>query len=153
MIDRCVLLLTKFSESIKIAFNSAIGTALVHFYPPKHHPRALGVIETVLSQDPINVSSILARAYVLRYAGKYEEARKLFSQGAKLILGHEPTQTLLRLEAEEEIAWCTTLLGQYDKAANALRTIIGALDGFEGYEERKAQAWWRLGRTLWDQNG
>jgi superkiller protein 3 len=41
--------------SVKKAFNVALATSLVHLYPPKHHTRALRILDEVLSEDPNNV--------------------------------------------------------------------------------------------------
>ena len=123
----------------------------MHLYPPKHHPRALGVLESVLSRDPDNIKALFARGYVLRYAAKYAQAEQLFSRVADLVSAE--VVPLLKLEAEEEVAWCASLSGDNTRAVNGLRRVIDSLELLEGHDERKAQAWWRLGKTLWDQNG
>lgn len=134
-----------------------MSTALVHLFPPKHHARALGIIDQVLSQDPANVPCLLARGYVSRYAGKYEDAQIVFSKVAGLVDATSTEGLLLQLEAKEEAAWCNSRLGRYVEAEVALREVIGALDGLElqenELESRKAKAWWRMGKTLWDRNG
>ena len=58
---------------------------------------------------------------------------------------------LLKLEAEEEVAWCASLSGDNTRAINGLRRVIDSLDLLDGHDERKTQASWRLGKTLWDQ--
>ena len=123
----------------------------MHLYPPKHHPRALGVLESVLSQDPDNIQALLARGYVLRYAVKYAQAGQLFARVAELV--SVDVDPLLKLEAEEEVAWCASLSGDTTQAVIGLRRVIDTLDLLEDHDERKALAWWRLGKTLWDQNG
>lgn len=130
-----------------------MATSLVHHFPPKHHSRALGIIEQVLSQQPENIPCLLGRAYILRYAQKYAEARAIFAKVAKLVNGEEPHDKLLRLEAEEEVSWCDSLLGDYESAKTALKVVIDEIEGFDDQPNRKARAWWRLGKTLWDQDG
>ncbi|KAF8322289.1 hypothetical protein DL93DRAFT_2205831 [Clavulina sp. PMI_390] len=138
-----------------IAFQEAMSTSLVHHFPPKHHPRALGVIEQVLASQPENVACLMARAYTLRYAEKYPAAEAIFSQVAKLIQQEQEeakVDKLLYLEAKEEEAWCQSLSGDYESTVIGLKGVIDELDGFEDQPRRQAQAWWRLGRTFWDQN-
>ena len=129
-----------------------MATSLVHLFPPKHHSRALGILESVLAQNPDHVPCLLARGYVFRYAGKYSEARGLFVRVAKLASKQEE-DLLILLEAQEEIGWCDALSGELTRAEGELKTVIEVLDGLPGEEEMKAKAWWRLGRTLWDQGG
>lgn len=128
-----------------------MATSLVHLFPPKHHARALGFTEFPLSQQPDNVPCLLARAYVFRYAQKYSEARSIFSRVVGIV--DEDEDQLTSLEAKEEVAWCDTLTGQYVQAISGLRAVIDKLDTLDGQPERTAQAMWRLGKTLWDQNG
>lgn len=134
-----------------------MATALVHLFPPKHHSRALGIIDQVLSEDPANVPCLLAKGYVLRYASKYREANDVFAKVAHLIKGDNTEMQLIQLEAREEAAWCDTMVGKYGKAEIAMREVIKTLDSLEMGENeldaRKAKAWWRLGKSLWDRNG
>lgn len=134
-----------------------MSTSLVHHFPPKHHPRALGIIEQVLSQQPSNIPCLIARAYILRYGQKYDEARTLFAKVASMVNekqdDDEEDRRLLYLEAMEEVAWCDSLSGNYSRAKNGLKAVVDELEGLDSHSDRKAKAWWRLGKTLWDQDG
>ena len=77
-------------------------TSLVHLYPPKHHPRALGIIDEVLAQEPENIACFMGRAYVLQAVNKWDEARALFTKVAQLI----PEDLEDGIRAKEELAWC-----------------------------------------------
>lgn len=125
-------------------------TSLVHHFPPKHHPRALGIIEPVLAKEPDNIPCSLARAYILRYGRKYAESRSLFARVARLVNREE--DHILYLEAMEEVAWCDSLSTNYKDAREGLRSIIDELGDTAEHSERKARIWWRLGQTLWNQN-
>jgi superkiller protein 3 len=127
-----------------------MATGLVHHFPPKHHPRALGIIEQVLTKEPNNVPCLLAYAYVLRCGQKYTESRLLFVRVAQLVNKEE--SRLLYLEAKEEVAWCDSLSTNYHDACVGLRSIKDELEVVDNHTERKARVWWRLGQTLWNQN-
>lgn len=89
----------------------------------------------------------MGRAYVLRYAGKYEDARLGFVRVIKLAANDQA----ILLEAKEEAAWCSSVLGRYEEAETGLASIIEILDDMDGHDEDKARAWWRLGQTFWNQ--
>ena len=72
---------------MKKAFNVSLATALVQFYPPKHHTRALGIINAVLAKDPDNVPCLMGRGYILEYVGKWQEAEALFAKGRSALKG------------------------------------------------------------------
>jgi superkiller protein 3 len=125
-------------------------TSLVHHFPPKHHPRALGIIEPVLAKEPDNIPCLLGHAYILRYSRKYAEGKSLFAGAARLVNKEE--DHLSYLEAVEEVAWCDSLSKNYQDACEGLRSIIDELDDIAEHSARKARVWWRLGQTLWNQN-
>ena len=134
---------------MKKAFNIALATALVDFYPPKHHTRALGIINVILVKDPDNVPCLMGCGYVLEYVGKWEEAEELFTKVARLL----PDDLDHGLRAREESAWCKAHSGGLEKAANELKEVIETLDGLEEREIDKARCWYRLGRCYWDMGG
>ncbi|TFK87083.1 TPR-like protein [Polyporus arcularius HHB13444] len=130
----------------KKAFKVILGTSLVHHFPPKHHSRALRFIDEVLAEDPTNASALMGRGFILQHAKKWSEASSIFEKVAKLdVDGVEHG-----LRAKEEHAWCTAMCGELQAAADELREVIVTLDGFEGRDDDKARAWWRLGRCYWD---
>ena len=138
-----------YSRRVKKAFNVALATALVDFYPPKHHPRALGIINAILAKDPDNVPCLMGRGYVLEYVGKWQEAEELFAKVARLL----PDDLDRGLRAREESAWCKANSGGLEKAAAELKEVIATLDGLEERETDKARCWYRLGRCYWDMGG
>ncbi|KAI0082004.1 TPR-like protein [Panus rudis PR-1116 ss-1] len=128
------------------AFNVILGVALVDLYPPKHHARALGILDEVLAQDADNVRCLMGRAYVLQYAKKWSDAAELFSRVVQLI----PDDMDDGLRAREELAWCKAQSGDPDGGAKALREVLDTLDTLEGREHDQARCWWRLGKCYWD---
>jgi superkiller protein 3 len=73
------------SSSVRKAFKVVLSTSLVHFFPPKHHPRALRIMDEVLSQDPQNVACLMARGYILEAAAQWTEACECFARVVGLI--------------------------------------------------------------------
>lgn len=130
----------------KKAFDIILATSLVHHFPPKHHARALGIIDDVLAEDPENIPSLMGRGFILQYARKWQDASAIFSKVMQL----DPEGVDHGLRAKEERAWCQAMCDHLQEAADELRACIAALDALEGRVEDKARAWWRLGRCHWE---
>jgi superkiller protein 3 len=135
---------------VRKSFNITLAQALVHLYPPKHHPRALPLLENVLSQDPDNVSCLMARGYVLQFAEKWDAAESIYSHVIKIV---GDTDTNVLLDAREQQAWSQIRKGDKDEGVKNLRSLIQLLDVEEGREEQKARAWWRLGQSIQQPSG
>lgn len=142
------------------ALSVNLGTALVHLFPPKHHSRALRVLDDVLSQDPNCVLALMGRAYVMQAARKWSDARLLF---AKVVKIRTLSDVGMGLEAKEEWAWCGAMEAlqveeveakeKLEEALNALTDVKDHLETEEGLESRKARVWWRLGQCYWRLGG
>lgn len=126
-----------------------LATSLVHHYPPKHHARALRILDDVLSDDEANVPSLMGRAYILQASGDWGAAAKLFLRVLEL-LPDDPNQGL---RAQEELAWCTLHQGNADVAADQLKAASEILDSLEGREVDQARCWWRMGKCAWQTEG
>ncbi|CDO72766.1 hypothetical protein BN946_scf184994.g19 [Trametes cinnabarina] len=133
-------------KMVKKAFHITLATSLVHFYPPKHHVRALRIIDDVLTEDPDNISALMARGFVLQHAKRWEDAAELFGKIIRL----KPDDADIASRAKEEHAWCAAMSGQLQAATEELREVIGELEAIEGHEEDKARCWWKLGRCYWE---
>jgi superkiller protein 3 len=132
--------------SVRKAFNIALATSLVHLYPPKHHTRALRVLEEVLSEDPRNVECLMGRGYVLQRSGKWLQAASCFSR----VIDIHPDEARDSIRAQEEHAWCQVQLYHLDEATTELKIVIGLLESEEDSEEDQSRSWWRLGRAYWE---
>ncbi|KAH8093923.1 TPR-like protein [Cristinia sonorae] len=136
---------TDFSN-VKKAFNIILGTCLVHLFPPKHHTRALGVINSILAEDPDNIRCLMGRGYILQYSNKWGEAKVVFDKVASLLPGDLDDG----IRAQEEAAWCTRQSQDPDSASKALSAIVDILDGLDGRETDQARCRWRLGQCFWN---
>ncbi|KAG8917885.1 Superkiller protein 3 [Tulasnella sp. 418] len=139
-------------SQVKNAFNIIIATSLVHLHPPKHHLKALGLLQKLLADDPDNIPSLMARGYILEHAQKWQEAIGVFDQVIKL-LGMNDLG--VGLEAREERAWCRMHESPSQRSIGneELKEVISALETLEGREEEKAKARWRVGWSLWNMGG
>ncbi len=135
--------------SVRKAFNVALATSLIHLYPPKHHIRALRILEDVLSEDPDNVNCLMGRGYVLQRAGKWLEAASCFSR----VPDCHPEENRDSIRAQEEHAWCQVQLNRIDMAITELRTVIELLENEKDSDEDKSRCWWRIGRAYWEMGG
>ncbi|KAG8910291.1 Superkiller protein 3, partial [Tulasnella sp. 408] len=129
------------------AFNICIATALVYLFPPKHHLRAAGLLDDVLSADPDNVRCLMARAMVYQYAQNWKSAETIYKR-VQAIVGSDNIEE--GLEAREQAAWCAIQDGRAEETLNEMQEVIEALDGLEEKEYQQARAWWRLGKAYWD---
>ncbi|KAI0268796.1 TPR-like protein [Gloeopeniophorella convolvens] len=128
------------------SFNAVLAISLVHWYPPKHHTRALRILEEVLSQDPAHVDCLMGRGYVFQHAENWLEAASCFSR----VLDALSENTRTRIRAQEERAWCEVKLHQLDNGINELREVLQLLEEEEESDEDKSRSWWRLGKAYWE---
>jgi len=128
------------------AFNIILATGLVHDFAPKHHTRAIPILDRVLSQDPDNVACLLASGYVSQAAGQWSNAQQRFDRAAELTNGDDD----LHLEASEEAGWCLVHLKKFAEAEQRLRGVLDVVKDMEERDEQKARLSWRVGRCLWD---
>ncbi|KAF8135619.1 hypothetical protein EV363DRAFT_1321133 [Boletus edulis] len=134
-------------DQVRKAFNVALASAFVHLYPPKHHPRALRLLDDILKFDPNNVDGLIGRGYVLQYTGKWEEAEALFTKATSLV----PSGTQKSVRAKEESAWCLSKI-QVENGVQALKEVLIDLQGDE-HDMDRARCLWRIGQGCWEMGG
>ena len=126
-------------------FNVILGTSLVHYYPPKHHTRALRILDDILLEDDVNVPSLMGRAYILQASKDWVAAAELFLRVNELL----PDDVDEGIQAREEHAWCMLQQGNNSIAASELKAVSEVLDNLEGREVDQARCWWRIGKCAW----
>ncbi|KDQ57736.1 hypothetical protein JAAARDRAFT_35420 [Jaapia argillacea MUCL 33604] len=131
------------------AFDVILATALVHLFPPKHHTRALGIIDGVLNGDPTDTQCLMGRGYILEYSRKWPEAEACFAKVANLL----PNDLTDGLRAREECAWCKIHAGDYESGAVDMQAVLNDYEQLHDRDQDKARCWWRLGKCFWDIGG
>ncbi|KAG6857271.1 hypothetical protein H0H87_007104 [Tephrocybe sp. NHM501043] len=127
--------------SVRIGYKVILASSLVHLFPPKHHPRALRLIDDVLAQTPDNVACLMGRAFVLEAATKWEEAAALFAKVDDLL----PDDLSDGIRAREENAWCRCQIGDVNDGLAALQHIVTILQELEERGDDAARCLWRIG--------
>ncbi|KAG8976849.1 Superkiller protein 3, partial [Tulasnella sp. 427] len=128
------------------AFNVCTAIALVYLFPPKHHLRAAGLLDDVLSSDVDNVQCLMARAMVYQYAQNWKSAEEIYHR-VQGIMGSDDVDE--GLEAREQAAWCTIQDGRAAERADEMKQVVDILDTLDYKEHQQARAWWRLGKAYW----
>ncbi len=146
---RGAISLTNLTVRTRAAFDTALGTALVHFYPPKHHVKALTLLESVLEAAPESIACLSGRGYIREEAGQWESARSDFEQ----VVALTSEVDLLRLEAREQAAWCQVQEGSLIEGASRLADVAAELVDRKDKAVESARVWWKLGQAEWLQGG
>ncbi|KAK2467787.1 hypothetical protein APHAL10511_000082 [Amanita phalloides] len=129
----------------KMGMKTIKATSLVHLYPPKHHARALVIIDDVLSHNADNTTCLLGKAFILQASQKWEEARSHFLRVANLLPEDEPD----RLRSIEEAAWCQIHFGQQEEGLTSLQHVLASLNALHGRGVDRARCLWRIGQCQW----
>lgn len=134
---------------VRIGLKTTLATSLVHLFPPKHHIRAMQLIDEVLAQSPENVPCLMGRGYTLQAAQKWSDAAELFKQVTKLV-GSEGNDGL---RAKEEYAWCLCRSGDITLGLSTLDEVLQALDAVEPNTTASARCLQRIGLCHWEKGG
>lgn len=151
--DECLKLLTQLETNtgkklprVWIGLQAVLATSLVHLFPPKHHTRAMRIIEGVLAQSPQQMLCLMGQAYILRDAGRWADAAEVFSEVAKLA----PDDAGHGLRAKEEYAWCHCQIGHTQKGLLTLNEVLKALEQKDTCNSDCARCLWRIGQCHWN---
>ncbi|KAJ7668399.1 TPR-like protein [Mycena polygramma] len=130
----------------RLGFKVVLATSLVHLFPPKHHARALSVIDEILSQAPNNTACLMGRAYILQHDKRWNDAADLFSRVSDLL----PDDLQLGIRAREELAWCQSQSGELQAGIQGLEDVLAVLAELEDADAECARCLWRIGKSYWD---
>lgn len=154
----------KYGQS-KLYLDVLLGTALVHYYAPKHHPRALQLLNSVLKVEPDSVKCSIGRGYVFAGEQKWSEAQVEFekvinleeqARGDALPKEDLPAGTTwspIEIEAREQQGWCLVKQGSSQQGKAILSDVAQMFDLSELRSEESARIWWRIGCADWDLGG
>ncbi|KAJ3841697.1 TPR-like protein [Lentinula raphanica] len=132
--------------SVRLGLQAILATSLVHLFPPKHHSRALKIIDEILATSPLHIAGLMGKGYILEATSSWSEAAEYFSKVLEL-LGEEHDEGL---RAKEERAWCISKAGAVQEGIDRLEEVLRILNDLEGRDHDRARCHWRLGKCLWD---
>lgn len=143
----------------RAVFDVYLGTGLVYYFPPTHHPRALSLLEGVLELDPDATPCLMGRGSILQARGQWAEARADFQRVFDLEApqqeadGDPTTLSEEAIKAGEQVGWCLVKEGQPVEGRDALERIAAALESRTGQESAASRVQWRIGVALWESGG
>ncbi|KAL8901155.1 MAG: hypothetical protein Q9192_000690 [Flavoplaca navasiana] len=124
------------------AVSILLGTAMVHYQAPRHHPEATSLFEGVLARRESNSAALIGIGLILEERGELEEAIGFLERA----LQHTPS-----LKVRAEAAWCKALNGDYRSGMAELEECLSQLGtGDSSTKTLKAQVLYRIGVCLWN---
>ena len=130
-----------FSNSIN-AIDTILGTALVHYQAPRHHPEARSLFDAVLLRKPTQTLALMGIGLILEEEEHYGEAIDFLDRASKRSL--DP-----RIKAE--VAWCKFLNGDSETALHELERYFPEMQGSDTkIKTLRAQTLYRIGMCIWE---
>ncbi|KAL8873146.1 MAG: hypothetical protein Q9174_001334 [Haloplaca sp. 1 TL-2023] len=124
------------------AVSILLGTALVQYQAPRHHPEARSLFDTILARKPSNSSALLGIGLVLQENQEYATAIEFLERA----LEQSPDT---RVKAE--VAWCRVLQGDYSKGLSGLEECLPDVTSPDPrIKALKAQVLYRIGVCMWN---
>ncbi|KAI4109199.1 MAG: hypothetical protein L6R37_000630 [Teloschistes peruensis] len=124
------------------AINILLGTALVQYQAPRHHPEARSLFESILVRKPANGSVLLGIGLILEKQEEFHQAVDFFERAMK-----QAPSTMIRAE----VAWCRALGGDYPRGLEELEDCLPSVEAPDlRTKALKAQILYRIGMCLWD---
>jgi superkiller protein 3 len=143
-----------------------LGTAFVHYYAPKHHPKALKLLDAVLADHPDSVPCFMGRGYIFAGEQRWNEARLEFEKVITLENKRQDSTAVpkegqpvgslwsaSRLEATEQQGWCMTKEGMLEDGIEVLQSVAEVFDTDVARKTDSARVWWRIGVAQWEMGG
>jgi superkiller protein 3 len=130
-----------FSNTVD-AMNIILGTALVHYQAPRHHPEARSLFDAVLLRKPTQTSALIGVGLILEEEMDYGEAVTFLERA----LERNPDP---RIKAEA--AWCKFWNGQRETARRELESCLPEMqDSDTKTRALRAQTLYRIGICIWE---
>ena len=130
-----------FSNSIN-AIDIILGTALVHYQAPRHHPEARSLFNAVLLRKPTQTSALIGVGLILEEDEDYSEAISFLDRALK-----RSSDTRIRAE----VAWCKLLNGNQENALDELESCLSEMQGSDVKTKTlRAQTLYRIGVCIWE---
>ena len=130
-----------FEKSID-AMNIILGTSLVHYQAPRHHPEAKELFEKILSRKPTEISALLGVGMILEEQEDYADAVNFLGRALK-----RSTEPRIRAEA----AWCKALNGDHGTSLHELEACLPEMEGSDLRSKTlRSQTLYRIGMCIWN---
>ncbi|KAL8697691.1 MAG: hypothetical protein Q9224_002188 [Gallowayella concinna] len=132
------LALTNVSDGVGII----LGTALVHYQAPRHHPEAISLFEAILARKATNSAALIGIGLVLEEREELDNAISFLERA----LQQQPST---RIKAEA--AWCKALGGDYQTGMTELEECLPQVEASDTRTKNlKAQILYRIGMCIWN---
>lgn len=141
-------------NSARAALDVTLGSALVHFFAPKHHPRAMQLLNGVIKQNPKATACLMGKGYIFLGEGRFTEAREQFEaaleiERSKRIVADQ-AMSILELEATECVGWSMIKESRLQEGRSKLLEVVDVLDKDESRNQDSARVWTRIGHAEWE---
>lgn len=124
------------------AIDIVLGTALVQYQAPRHHPEARSLFESILTRKPADSSALVGIGLILEEQEQFEQAIDFLERA----LMHAPST---RIKAEA--AWCRALNGDYASACSELEECLPQVFASDVRTKAlRAQILYRIGVCMWE---
>jgi superkiller protein 3 len=128
----------------EISLRILLGTSLIHYQSPKHHPQAQQLFDTVLSQKPNSVEALVGKGRIAVDEGNFSQSIELTSKALLL----DP----VNVEAKMEHGWALALNNNLQGGRAELEDTLHLI-GEENVHSREliAEIWWKIGKCVWEE--
>lgn len=143
-----LLLLESKNSGLKLqknidAMSVILGTALIHYQSPKHHPEAGALFEDVLTRNSTYGAALVGLGLILEEQANYDGALDLLERAL------ERDKDNIRIQSE--VAWCKILMERYDEGLSELDACLKLVTGVDALSrDLRAQILWRIGTGIWN---
>ena len=121
-----------------------LGTSLIHYQAPKHHPQAQKLFDAILIRKPDSVEALVGKGRVALEAGELEDAERFTGRALQL----DP----FNVQAKMEHAWAIVLSHDIVNGKRELEETLPLIDGRDPHSrDTIAEIWWRIGKCQWDE--
>ncbi|KAL8797526.1 MAG: hypothetical protein Q9195_000342 [Heterodermia aff. obscurata] len=131
-------------QNIADAVDIILGTALVQYQAPRHHPEARKLFEHIMKRKPTNISALIGVGYILEEEEEYQDAMDFLTRALE-----RTSDVKIRAES----AWCKSLVGDIDAGLSELEACLSSMqDKDPQTKSLRAQTLYRIGMCIWTQD-
>ena len=126
------------------AVDIILGTALVQYQAPRHHPEARELFEHIMKRKSTNISALIGVGFILEEEEEYQDAIDFLTRAL------EKTSDV-KIRAEN--AWCKSLVGDVDVGLSELEACLTSMQDKDPQTKGlRAQTLYRVGMCIWNQD-